>query len=394
MDYYFFKIENGVGHPIPGQVFEDGTPLGETINIKINPEEANFYTDGTVLASSKIVKRGASYGTLLFGDVYAVELPEGCGYLNKNQIPTPEVLKTFNLLLEKVTPSDKSEVQNSLLKTLISNDKFKVPTIKDDGFYVDSKKWYLLIRNLHRHVNTLLTGATGCGKTELLMLLCKKLGLKCHVYDMGSMYDPISGLLGVHRLDSKGHSMFDYAKFTHDIQEPGVIVLDELSRAPISTNNILFPCLDSRRELPVEIAGGMDLRRIPVNPDCTFVATANIGTEYTGTNMMDKALLNRFFNVELTYMPFDAEVAVLVKRTGIKGNDADMIVKVAQKIRNLYFKQELSSSVSTRETLMAAELVEDGYPLLDSLEYVYLPIFEGSDSEGERSIVRKLFASF
>lgn len=28
-------------------------------------------------------------------------------------------------------------------------------------------------------------------------------------------------------------SVFDYAKFTQDIQKPGVILLDELSRAPI-----------------------------------------------------------------------------------------------------------------------------------------------------------------
>ena len=58
---------------------------------------------------------------------------------------------------------------------------------------------------------------------------------------MGSMYDPVSGLLGVHRLQKGGEAGFDYAKFTQDIQKPGVILRDELSRAPVTTINILFP---------------------------------------------------------------------------------------------------------------------------------------------------------
>lgn len=287
-------------------------------------------------------------------------------------------------------PSTKNE--GSYLQTIQS--EVPIPDIPTDGFHVDADTWYLLVRNLKKNINTMLVGSTGCGKTELVMLACKKLGLDCHIYDMGSMYDPISGLLGVHRLNENGHSVFDYAKFTQDIQQPGVIVLDEFSRAPIMSNNILFPCLDSRRELPVEIAGGKDLRRIKVHPGCIFVATANVGSEYTGTNMLDKALVNRFFTIELHYMEEADEAAVLCQRTGVQGDAAFTIVMVANKIRNLYAKQELSETVSTRETLMASELVVDGYDIVKAVELVFLPIFEGTNTEGERSVVRKLFASF
>ena len=89
--------------------------------------------------------------------------------------------------------------------------------------------------------------------------------------------------------------MFEYAKFTQDIQKLGVILLDELSRAPVTTNNVLFPCLDSLRMLPVEMAGGEDLRSIQVHPDCVFVATANVGAEYTGSMSLDRTLVGRFF---------------------------------------------------------------------------------------------------
>lgn len=226
--------------------------------------------------------------------------------------------------------------------------------------------------------------------TELVLLACKKLGIPCHVYDMGSMYDPISGLLGVHRLQKGGVSTFDYAKFTKDISEPGVVLLDELSRAPVTTNNILFPCLDSRRSLPIEIAGGNDLRSIKVHEDCCFVATANVGAEYTGTMSLDRALVGRFFPLELDYMPFDFETEVLMKRCKISKKNADLIVRVADNVRSLYRKQDISCSLSTRETLMAAELVSDGWELLKAMELVFLPLFEGTMAEGERSVIAKI----
>lgn len=123
----------------------------------------------------------------------------------------------------------------------------------DCGFYVEEKNWRLLIRNIRRKVNTMFTGPTGTGKTELIRMIGEKLGLEVSVFDMGSMFDPTVQMLGSHRL-AAGTSVFDYAPFAKAVQKPGIILLDELSRAPISTNNLLFTCLDSCRSLPVEQA--------------------------------------------------------------------------------------------------------------------------------------------
>ena len=289
--------------------------------------------------------------------------------------------------IEPDTPA--TPPRDSLLAKMQRNSDFKVPTIKEGGFYVDSENWYLLLRNITNQVNTMMIGPTGTGKTELVLLACERLGVDCYVYDMGSMYDPVAGLLGVHRLQKGGESVFDYAKFTQDIQKPGVILLDELSRAPVTTNNILFPCLDSRRTLPVELAGGEDLRAIKVHDECCFIATANVGAEYTGTMSMDRALVNRFFPLELDYMPKDKEESVLIKRYGVAKDVAQHIVSVANKVRSLYVKQEIGCSLSTRETLMAAELVADGWSVLRAMELVYLPLFEGTKAEGERGTVAK-----
>lgn len=279
----------------------------------------------------------------------------------------------------------------SLLEQLMSDNKMACPTIQKEGFYVNEKDWYLLVRNIKSKINTMMIGPTGTGKTELVMLACKKLGIRCSVYDMGSMYDPVSGLLGVHRLKKGGESVFDYAQFTQDIQKPGVVLLDELSRAPVTTNNILFPCLDKRRSLPVEMAGGEDLRSIKVHPDCVFIATANIGAEYTGTMSLDRALVGRFLPLELDYVPVDTEAQLLAERCRISPEISSNIAHVAQTIRSLYRKQEISCTVSTRETLMAAQMVADGWSAIDAMEMIFLPLFEGTRTEGERGVIAKIF---
>lgn len=283
-----------------------------------------------------------------------------------------------------------------LLEQLRTNPQFNPPTIDKEGFYVDPKNWYFIVRNIKQKINTLLTGPSGTGKTELVMLAAKKLGIPCHVYDMGAMHDAISTLLGTHRLTG-GSSKFDYARFTQQIQEPCVILLDELSRAPVTTNNILFPCLDSRRRLDVEIASsfeGEGPRSIQVHPDCVFFATANLngnGSEYSGVNELDRALSGRFIPLELDYMPADNETTVLMKRTGITSADAANIIKVAQTVRNLYAKEELTTTISTRETLACARLVADGWTTHEALEMVFLPLFNGTRTDGERSVVLKSF---
>ena len=239
----------------------------------------------------------------------------------------------------------------------------------------------------------MIIGPTGSGKTSVVREICKRMGKKLHIFDMGTMLDPISSLLGVHRLE-KGASVFDYAKFTQVIKEPCVILLDELSRAPLTTMNILFSCLDDRRNLNIEIACGSGEREIDINPEVTFIATANVGAEYSGANSMDRALVNRFFPLELGCIPAKEEIGVLMARTGVEKTSAELIVKIANNIRSLCTKQEISVSLSIRETLMVAELVSDGWNLAKAMEMIYLPLYEGTKGEGERSTVYKTISSY
>ena len=409
-NFYFFRTVKIGGRqrlrPLPGQKEPSGRHIDESLNVQADSRMREDYPLGTIFGSESLELRSLHSTTFYSaGAIYPIGLNIG-DYLRPDHMPSKQMGQAYKSYQDELednarpvlseestlfTENGNATTPGSMLSQLKADRKMNAPTIEGEGFHIADKDWYLLVRNIKSKVNTMMVGPSGTGKTELVLLACKKLGLECNVYDMGSMYDPVSGLLGVHRLQKGGESVFDYAKFTQDIQKPGVILLDELSRAPVTTNNILFPCLDSRRMLPVEMAGGDELRSIAVHPDCVFIATANVGAEYTGTMSLDRALVGRFFPLELDYMPLECEVKVLSKRCGITPADAENIANVALTIRNLYGKQEISCTISTRETLAAARLVADGWSSLEAMELTFLPLFEGTRTEGERGMVAKIF---
>ena len=308
-------------------------------------------------------------------------------YINMSTEPC-----TFDPKINYTYGDSKNDTKKGTNFILDLNKKYPCPDIST-GFYIEDRKWKILVRNILKHQNTMLTGPTGTGKTDIIIRICEALGIPCHIYDMGAMIDPLTDLLGSHRLEN-GTSKFDYSKFVQDIQEPGVILLDEISRAPAMTNNILFPCLDMRRMLPVEIADSNGPREIPVHPECTFIATANIGSEYAGTNDLDCALENRFMTIQVDYLPQSIEAQVINIRTGCDMAYAEKIVNVANTLREKYLTGIISKTISTRETILCGELIVDGFSLIEAINFAFTEKYSKNGDEPEYDIVKKIIIGF
>lgn len=399
MTYFLTTVAYGSGNklrPLPGQKDEKGNEINTLLNTQANSEMRKTYPIGTVFATDMLVlnsKRDTEYYSA--GTIYPVGISIG-EYVDQAHVPPIEMQNAYAAYRNEQAQSAQEEQAEPVQKVPIGSlrerllKKFPKPTVQKDGFFIRDKDWQMLLRNISQKVNTMMIGPPGTGKTELVKLAADRMNLPCRIFDMGSMYDPISCMLGVHRLQKGGESVFDYAQFTKAVSQPGIVLLDELSRAPVTTLNILFPCLDSRRTLPVEMAGGDDARSIEIHPDCVFIATANVGAEYTGTMSMDRALVGRFFPLELDYMEISDETKVLTNRYGISQTQAKNIASTAATIRSLYAKGEIGSSISTRETLMAAAMVADGWTALEAMEMVFLPLYEGTMTDGERSVISKV----
>lgn len=368
--------------PVEGQSYPDGTKIDVDKNIQGDVTIRKIVGAGGVLYASDLTDRGKYY--------QAVDLFVCDGALAKEhslELAPKEGLEAYERFKKSgVTPSKaakkRTEVDGkSFLGKLKANEKLQMPLFEETGFYIEEDLWWLLMRNIKRKVNTMVYGHAGTGKTELIMEVAETIGMPITIMDMGAALDPIATLVGVHRLVD-GKSVFDYSRFYHAIQKPGIILLDEFSRAPENTTNILLPCLDNRRTLYTDTGSSEIEREVKVHEGCIFIATANVGAEYTGVNLMDKAILSRFFSVEVDYPETAIEEQILINRTRVDSDTASKVVRVCNEIRRECADGVLSKDVSLRESISTCELVFDGYDLESALRFAILPKFEGDFGEG------------
>lgn len=263
--------------------------------------------------------------------------------------------------MQTTVPANVTVVKNKMRNsdTKVINGYFKVLT----GLYK------VVERNVDKKVNTLLLGPTGVGKTELVSNVAKSMGLPLTIFDMGTMTDPIMSLVGTHTIsieDGVTKSTFIRSRFSEVIQQPGIVLLDELSRASATANNLLFPCLDFRRELSMEYCFS-DCSPVKVHPDCVFFATANLGSQYTGTHKLDRALTDRFMIIEVDPLRGrDIEEAIMLSFPTLPHEIVVKMVNVYEDINKAHDEYQISYNLSLRHLKMIADMIKDGFTLYDS----------------------------
>ncbi len=150
--------------------------------------------------------------------------------------------KSKSVVTEEVKPKRKytRKLKDNLKAELILESTITgTCDIKDgyatlNGYFKVSEGTYKILKsNIEKRRNTLLLGPTGGGKTELIENMGKVLGLPVTIFDMGTMVDPIMGLVGNHTIivkDGVTQSAFIKSRFTEVIQKPGIVAVDEINR--------------------------------------------------------------------------------------------------------------------------------------------------------------------
>lgn len=246
--------------------------------------------------------------------------------------------------------------------------------INMDGYMLNEAMYKVMVRNVQARTNTLLLGPTGAGKTELVDAIAKHLDLPLTIIDMGTMTDPIVSLVGSHTISVKDgitQSEFKRSRFSEIIQKPGIVLLDELSRASAQANNLLFPVLDFRKELAMEY-DFEDSTPVPVHPECVFIATANLGSEYTGASKLDRALVDRFMLLQVKELPSNVVSFIMGNLFPKIGSSVlKSIIDTYVQINYGFKSYDNQASFSLRHLKNVCELVQDGFTPYDSFYMIY-----------------------
>lgn len=204
-------------------------------------------------------------------------------------------------------------------------------------------------------VNILIRGKHGLGKSELARQLAA-------TYQMDYVPVPInllqeSGQLMGHDEFEDNQTKFIVSNFVKAVRTPNSLIhLEELNR-PESPKALgeLFPILDDSRMIIHDKIG-----EVKVAKGIVFIGTLNEGFEYTGVDPLDEALRDRFHYIEVTYLPPHEEIDLIQMRTGLSGKLVKALIDL---INSLRYDGQDPIHVSTRRTLMMAELMKHGLPM-------------------------------
>lgn len=306
-----------------------------------------------------------------------------------------EYSKLVKPLKQNAEVNNEEPMNHSELTKFIHNTSID---LKPKSLVITDLKWKYLVRSAVRGKNIMMVGPSGCGKTMAAKSLVTALNRPDFYFNLGSTQDARASLVGNTHFDSSKGTFFSESAFVKAITTPNaVILLDEMSRAHPDAWNILMTVLDEgQRYLRLDEAHGSPV--IKVASGVTFIATANIGNEYTSTRVMDRAILDRFTTIEMEVLT-DVQEFELLKHIfpNVDNYNLKAISEISHHTRQMCLGDsgKLSNIVSTRASVETAGLVYDGFSLNEAAEISILPFFSNDGGlESERTYVLQLIQKY
>jgi MoxR-like ATPase len=325
------------------------------------------------------------------------------GHINKNGVKTYRMVE-----MQEYTDMLVKPMNTDIAETIVENPtehKDVIDFIHKDGMelkpanlIMNELKWKYLLRSAVRARNIMMTGPAGSGKTMAAKALVSALKRPFFYFNLGATQDPRAALIGNTHFNKSTGTYFSESAFIKAIKTPyAVVLLDELSRAHPEAANILMTVLDqTQRYLRLDEQDNSPI--VEVAKGVTFVATANIGSEYTATRVMDRALLDRFVTIEVDTLNADQEYQLLnMLYPDTNQEDLKAVAEIASHTRDQVKSEvgKLTTAVSTRISVEMAGLLYDGFNLLEAAEVAIFPFYsQDGGMDSERTYIKQLVQKY
>jgi midasin (ATPase involved in ribosome maturation) len=275
---------------------------------------------------------------------------------------------------------------------------------KPKELIISDLKWKYLVRAVLRGKNIMIVGPSGCAKTLAARSVATALQRPFEKFNIGSTQDARATLIGNTTYKKETGTVFHKSAFVKAITTPNTIVLlDEFTRGSHDAWNLLMTVTDPLQRC-LRLDEDENSTVINVAEGVSFIATANIGNEYTATKVLDKASARRF-PIKLEMSPLTGpELRNLLhilfpSRNNEQTTKMLLLTKIYEDIVAQCAMEDASITtiISPANMVEMAELVMDSFSLEEIAEAAIYPEYPdegGADSERAfvKSILQKYFA--
>lgn len=230
----------------------------------------------------------------------------------------------------------------------------------------------------------------------------KKYTRPLFIFNCGSSQDARAIFIGNMYYSKDKGTYFNQSEFVRAIQtKNAIIIMDELTRLTHDGMNVLIPVLDPTQRC-LRLDEDENSKVIKVEDGVCFIATANVGNEYTATKVLDKAISGRF-PIKIEMEPLDSDELkdlfsiMFPTEDGGKRNILDKLTSISEDIRIECKKEDanISTIIPPRSLVKMAELVMDDFTLAEIAEMSIYPEFpDDGGADSERTFVKQILQSY